>query len=78
MMFVEPAWGDCHNVRLLFVEQLPVVDIRFVDLQPLGGRGEASLVVVGDSYDLNVRKLTPDRIESVTVIAVSGARFVTE
>jgi hypothetical protein len=68
---VEPAGGDAHQVRFDLIEHLPVIGIRFVDLQLLGCGRQAHLVVVCNGDELDARQIGPDFVQAMPIVAPS-------
>jgi hypothetical protein len=70
---VGPAVRDGDDLRLFFFEHLLVVGVGALGAEPLGGRGAAGLVLVGDRDDFDLVGLEPDGVEAVAVVALTGA-----
>src|SRR5262245_17847845 len=71
-MLVEPPWADRHDLRLRFIEHLPVIGIRLRRLDAFGGVSSPLLIGVSYRDDLAaILELSPDGVDTVAIVAAA-------
>src|SRR5437762_60853 len=71
-MLIEPPRADRHDLRLRFIEHLPVIGIRLRSCDPLGRFSSSLFIRIGDGHNFTaVLELGPDQIVPMAVITAA-------